>query len=336
MGRHLPRQRRRGTRVGRLRGWTTSGHTRATDSVVRAYNPDGTQLQRLDRTARVDYRNRTVWSARNPANSPSAPGRTKIRITVGVDGDGFGNCTLTFVQPAGPTLVGHRGASTDEVPEGTEMAHRYAVEHGARVLEGDVRWTADDVMVIHHDYLLDRVTDCTDPIAEKTWAEVQECRTEVGDEPLWRLSDLLTYARSADRPLSLEVKEATLTDARADQFWDAVKDEPVRLTSFASNRPVMLKIKALDAADPARTLQYSSIVPGEPYPSVAQAKAVGGWLELGKLVEVAKVQEYQRAGLKVCLWTGYSTTDYSRMTAKGPDCVVVDDAAAYSSWLESR
>jgi hypothetical protein len=81
-------------------GWTTNRAATATDSIVRSYGPDGTVLQTLTRTATFDYRSGAAYDFRNPMNPPSSPGKSKITITVGRDGDGYGNCTVTYLQPA--------------------------------------------------------------------------------------------------------------------------------------------------------------------------------------------------------------------------------------------
>ncbi|MBM7800721.1 SpoIID/LytB domain protein [Microlunatus panaciterrae] len=80
-------------------GWTTRARTVATDSTVRSYTGSGVRLQTLNRTRSLDYRLGTVYDARNPLNPPSAPGKAKIRISVGKDRDGKPRCTVTHVQP---------------------------------------------------------------------------------------------------------------------------------------------------------------------------------------------------------------------------------------------
>lgn len=85
-------------------GWTTNARSVPTDSTVTTYS-DGAVSQRLDRTATKDYQNGTSFDARNPANPVSAPGATKITVSVGRDGDGKGSCTATHLQPGKPTTT---------------------------------------------------------------------------------------------------------------------------------------------------------------------------------------------------------------------------------------
>lgn len=79
-------------------GWTTRAGFMTTDSVVTTYNGSGTLYRRLTKTASTDYRQGTVFAARNPYN-PTI-GRAKITIAVGKDGDGKANCVVTHTQPA--------------------------------------------------------------------------------------------------------------------------------------------------------------------------------------------------------------------------------------------
>lgn len=81
-------------------GWTTNkAGTVLTDSSVRTYDGAGVQLQSLDWTGEMDYESGSVYKSRNPKNPISAPGKAKVTVTLGVDGDGLGDCTVTFTQP---------------------------------------------------------------------------------------------------------------------------------------------------------------------------------------------------------------------------------------------
>jgi hypothetical protein len=80
-------------------GWTTKAGKRPTDSIVRSYDGSGRLLQTLSWTGVFDYRFGSAYKVRNPLNPPSSPGRAYVRVTLGVDGDGFGPCTVTFTSP---------------------------------------------------------------------------------------------------------------------------------------------------------------------------------------------------------------------------------------------
>ena len=81
-------------------GWTTTkSGTVKTDSSVKTYNGSGTLIQTLSWTGAFAYGSGTTYKCRNPLNPPSPPGKSKVVVTLGVDGDGFGSCSVTFTQP---------------------------------------------------------------------------------------------------------------------------------------------------------------------------------------------------------------------------------------------
>ena len=84
-------------------GWTT---TRAgsvpTDARIRSYTAAGTLVQDRTWTGSLDYQRGTVYKSLNPVNPPSAPGGTKLKLTVGVKGDGKPSCSVTLLQPTAP------------------------------------------------------------------------------------------------------------------------------------------------------------------------------------------------------------------------------------------
>jgi glycerophosphoryl diester phosphodiesterase len=69
-------------------------------------------------------------------------------------------------------VVAHRGASA-QLPENTMEAYRRAVEVGADAIELDVHLTADGQLAVIHDDTLDRTTDATGPVAERTMDQLR-------------------------------------------------------------------------------------------------------------------------------------------------------------------
>lgn len=71
-----------------------------------------------------------------------------------------------------PRKFGHRGAR-GTVPENTMSAFEAALELGADGLELDVHRSADGEIVVIHDETLDRTTDGTGPVSERTFEELR-------------------------------------------------------------------------------------------------------------------------------------------------------------------
>lgn len=69
-------------------------------------------------------------------------------------------------------VAAHRGNSR-YFPENTLTAFRSAIELGVDMVEFDVHMTKDGVLIVMHDHQVDRTTDGTGLIREKTLAEIK-------------------------------------------------------------------------------------------------------------------------------------------------------------------
>jgi len=85
-----------------------------------------------------------------------------------------------------PLIAAHRGGTyVNGVPTYAEEsipAFRAAARHGF-VLEVDVKLTADGQAVAFHDATLDRVTNCTGLVRDRTLAQLAQCRVDVLGSP---------------------------------------------------------------------------------------------------------------------------------------------------------
>jgi glycerophosphoryl diester phosphodiesterase len=71
--------------------------------------------------------------------------------------------------------VGHRGTIIWG-PENTIAAFKAAIGMGADAVEMDVRNTKDGKLILMHDATLDRTTNCSGQISQKTWNEIKNCK----------------------------------------------------------------------------------------------------------------------------------------------------------------
>jgi len=133
-------------------------------------------------------------------------------------------------------VVAHRGASA-QAPENTMEAFRLGVEAGADAIELDVHLTSDGQLAVIHDDTLDRTTDRTGPVAERTMEEIREADAgatfaRTGDSGIPfagtgltvpTLPEVLAWLPD-EIGLVIEIKAR----AAADAVVDAVRDHPVR------------------------------------------------------------------------------------------------------------
>jgi glycerophosphoryl diester phosphodiesterase len=69
-------------------------------------------------------------------------------------------------------VIAHRGASRD-APENTLGAFRLAAEMGADAVELDARLSADGAVVVLHDQTLDRTTNGTGSVSDRSLVELK-------------------------------------------------------------------------------------------------------------------------------------------------------------------
>ncbi len=117
--------------------------------------------------------------------------------------------------PDRPLIVAHRGVPVVE-PENTLASFQRALDQGADALETDLRFTRDNVLVLHHDATLERMTDGTGPVRARTLAELKQLRTRKPNgawstERIPTLLELITLTQGKV-PLLFELKDPLFTN----------------------------------------------------------------------------------------------------------------------------
>jgi len=72
-----------------------------------------------------------------------------------------------------PLIIGHRGASAD-LPENTLAAFALAADQGADGIELDVQFSADNQIIICHDFTLERLAGIERKVTDLTISELKE------------------------------------------------------------------------------------------------------------------------------------------------------------------
>lgn len=110
--------------------------------------------------------------------------------------------------PGKMMVAAHRGDSYNGY-ENTLEAFRMAIASGADMVETDVHLSRDGVLVLMHDDLVDRTTDGTGPIAEKSFAALRQLNAGSSAVPLQipTLEELLQLLQGTHVTLNLEIKE---------------------------------------------------------------------------------------------------------------------------------
>jgi glycerophosphoryl diester phosphodiesterase len=136
--------------------------------------------------------------------------------------------------------VGHRGTIIWG-PENTIAAFNAAIEMGADSVEMDVRNTKDGVLILMHDDTLDRTTNCSGTISQKTWDEIKDCKVhpilpgiQSDNFPTFSAALMALKGRSV---IDLDVKTALIDQVALEVIAAGMEDQVMVLTS--SNDDIM-------------------------------------------------------------------------------------------------
>lgn len=228
-------------------------------------------------------------------------------------------------------VIGHRGASRTH-RENTLEAFQAAIDQGADGIELDVRLSADDVLIVHHDaHLADgtliRGVDAVElpdevptlgqalELVGDVWVNVEI--KNVPDEPDYdeehRISVAVAGLMAAHLALSPGGEEGATMAERA------------IISSFNVG-----SIEQLRATDPS--LPLALLVWGQADPASLVARAEAHGFEAihphDLLVDRSFVERAHRAGLQVNVWTVDDVERIRELADLGVDGVITNDPAA--------
>ena len=239
----------------------------------------------------------------------------------------LGAAALTLVAAAPATaktafhgIHAHRGGPLENgianYPENSLEAFRNTHENvGTDVVELDAKLTADNVPVIMHDATLDRTTNCTGQVRQKTAADLAaNCRIDTvgtGDKLMQvsalttvpPLTEVLAWAKASKVKLNLEIKNQP-----PDPDFDPTP-------GFAQTVLNAVEQSGIDK----KTVLIQSFLP----PNLDQAKARGFSTSLLLLQQASNQQ-----GIDLAKQNGYSVVSPGWPTAEDPKTFVTSAHAA--------
>jgi glycerophosphoryl diester phosphodiesterase len=230
-----------------------------------------------------------------------------------------------------PRYVAHRGGGK-LAPENTLAAMREGYRHGYRMVEFDVKLSADDVPFLLHDDTLDRTTDGAGRADALTWGQL--ARLDAGSwhsaayagEPLPTLTAIARWAIANGVACNIEIKPmpgrehdtgaAVARAARA--LWRGAPVQPL-LSSFAEDALV-----AARAAVPelARALLVEEVPPDWQgrLTRLGCAALDTDWRE----VDAQRVAAAHDAGYWVLTYTANDPQRVAQLASWGVDAIITD------------
>ncbi|MFD5429159.1 glycerophosphodiester phosphodiesterase [Streptomyces sp. NPDC127084] len=210
--------------------------------------------------------------------------------------------------------IGHRGVMGVE-PENTLRSFVRAQQTGMDVIELDLQLSKDGALVVMHDADVDRTTDGTGPVAEKTLAELRELDAGRGERvPVFE--EVLDAVRA---PLQAEIKDVAAARTLAEVMLKRELADRVEVSSFHDE--AIAEIAALVPG--VRTVLVASRWGSD---VVERAQAVGAAtlaLNIRRLT-LETVEHAHREGLRVIGWVVNTQTQLRLVRALELDGATTD------------
>lgn len=190
--------------------------------------------------------------------------------------------------------IAHRGASAYE-PENTLRSFKRAVELKSDMIEFDVRQSLDGSLVVIHDTTVDRTTNGTGLVSQKSLAELRELDAGMGEKIL-TLEEVLEFGRGK-MSCVIELKEDGIEGKVVNLVKDFGLAEEVLIVSFKSVRLKM--VKELEPGLKTGLILFASLNPMRLAQKCgADAVAPFHWFVTKRMADNAR-----RNGLHLFTWT---------------------------------
>jgi len=223
----------------------------------------------------------------------------------------------------------HRGARR-EAPENTLPAFERAISQDADGVELDVQLTADGMMVVIHDEMVDRTTNGSGAVAGHTLAELKLLDASAGmpgfgGTRIPTLADALDLLLPAGLMVNIELKNASeeypgLERKVLEELASRDAADQVVLSTF--NHYSLRTLQELGAVSELGMLFSDPLYDPWCYASTLKVKAIHP--PTGCVLGPAYVRSAQEQGLAVRPWVANGEGQLRRLFAWGVDAVFTD------------
>jgi glycerophosphoryl diester phosphodiesterase len=233
-----------------------------------------------------------------------------------------------------PLLIGHRGYPA-RYPENTLAAFTGAMDAGCDMIELDVTLSRDRRVVVIHDDTLDRTTNGSGPVRDRTAEDIRRLDAGSWFAPRFAaervpLLDEVIALTAARCMLNIEIKESAF---EADYPVDAVEHQVVKLvkTSGAMGRVIISsfdqrileRIAAMDA--PPAVAYISDHGADKGVMEMLLAMKAFSWHPRFTVLTRDQVDMLHAAGLKVFPWTINTRAEAEKVLALGVDGLICNE-----------
>jgi len=235
-------------------------------------------------------------------------------------------------------LFGHRGFGYS-APENSLDSIQKAVEFGLDGIEIDVQLTKDNELIVFHDSFLDRLTNGTGEVSEKTLEEIKFL-SYYGNESVLTLDEVLNQV-NGKLVVDLDVKcgRANCNNIEVELVRVIENHEARSYVYVDSFNPLLLyRVKKLDPdvktifafrdvepLDSTNTLEIPFFLKYEPFRRVIRKIIEPDLLSVEITVNKKTIERLASKGYPLVLWTAKTDEEIVSALNKKPFAVITED-----------
>lgn len=248
-----------------------------------------------------------------------------------------------FAQTQQIRVFSHRGGRMEH-DENTMQAFMASDRAGYTSYETDVRITKDGHMIITHDSSLERTTNGSGAVEDKTLAELKALETKKGNK-LITLDELVQFLKDK-KGLYVEFEMKTqpeelypdsLLPRYVDLLYSTVMDHKPKDAEYIFTSGDTRSLRCMQQRHPDADLL---LITGDPVNKATISLCKGlGIRRLGATMEGTSreaVTEAHRQGLAVSLWPGQSIADFMLGAYLGADYLCTDIPIQQMQWQKKH
>lgn len=236
-------------------------------------------------------------------------------------------------------VLGHACAA-GEAPANTLAGVRACIAAGVEGMEIDVQLSSDGVPVLMHDDTVDRTTNLSGPVREKTFAELQAADAGSGeavpalDQVLRLVAGRFTVMCELKATPDAPDQDQACVDAVVEvirkhnaESWTAIHSfNPVMVERARNTEP---RISATIITGPVHGEQVDRLL-GALLKRNGQAVSVEH-----HCIDRALIEKAKRRQVTVWAWTADSPEDWARIVEAGVDGIITNVPHRLRAWLDA-
>jgi glycerophosphoryl diester phosphodiesterase len=232
---------------------------------------------------------------------------------------------LTLSRCQNIEVISHRGSWDARHTENTLRSFNRAVNSGVKVIETDLRKTADDEWVLMHDITVDRTTNGSGAVGKQTLAKIQSYKTDDGVKGgVPSLGQGLLFLKNNPRAqMHIEFKTTNVSDSKVKTVLDRARAQGVlnRIVFTSFDQTILLQIQQLDPSVNVGLLTSQQV-------TARTAAKFDNAIYIDKTkASKTYIDRMHASGVKVGTWKVDTKDEWRSNVLSGADYVTTDNAS---------